>query len=131
MKWILRYIQKTVNVGFLFEPDDTLGQGVIGYVDSDYASNLDKRRSTTGYVLTFVIGPISWKSTLHSTVELSTTEAEYKKITEAVKEVIWLQNLLEYLGLTREHINVYCDSQSAIYLTKNQVYHTHMKHIHV
>ena len=60
MKWILRYIQKTVNVGLLFERDNTLGQDVIGYVDSDYASNLDKRRSTTEYVLTFAGGLISW-----------------------------------------------------------------------
>jgi len=63
VKWILRYIQKTVDVGLLFERDDTLGQGVIGYVDSNYAGDLDKRRSTTGYVFAFVGGPISWKST--------------------------------------------------------------------
>ena len=42
VKWILRYIQKTVNVGLLFERVDTLGQGVIRYVNSDYASNLAK-----------------------------------------------------------------------------------------
>ncbi|KAH9790306.1 Integrase catalytic domain-containing protein [Citrus sinensis] len=131
VKWILRYIQKTMDVGLLFERDDTLGQGVIGYVDSDYAGDLDKRRSTTGYVFTFAGGPISWKSTLQSTVALSTTEAEYMAITEAVKEAIWLQGLLENLGLTQEHINVYCDSQSAIHLTKNQVYHARTKHIDV
>ncbi|KAH9800324.1 hypothetical protein KPL71_000620 [Citrus sinensis] len=49
VKWILRYIKKTMDVDLLFERDDTLGQGVIGYVDSDYASNLDKRRSTTDF----------------------------------------------------------------------------------
>ena len=43
---------------------DTLGQGVIGYVDSDYAGNLNKRWSTTGYVFTFARRPINWKSTL-------------------------------------------------------------------
>ena len=42
VKLILRYIQKTVDVGLLFERDDTLGQGVIGYVDFDYAGDLDK-----------------------------------------------------------------------------------------
>ncbi|KAH9687282.1 hypothetical protein KPL70_014707 [Citrus sinensis] len=131
VKWILRYIQKTLDVGLLFERDDTLGQGVIGYVDSDYAGGLDKRRSTTEYVFTFAGGPISWKSTLQSIIALSTTEAEYMAITEAVKEAIWLQGLLENLGLAQEHINVYCDSQSAIHLTKNQVYHARTKHIDV
>ena len=57
VKWL--YIQKTVNVGLLFERDDTLGQGVIGYVDSDNAGDLDKRQSTTRYVFTFAGGPIS------------------------------------------------------------------------
>ncbi|KAG8477849.1 hypothetical protein CXB51_027472 [Gossypium anomalum] len=62
------YIQKTVDVGLLFKQDNTLGEGVIGYVNSDYAGDLDKRRSTTGYVFTLAGGPISWKSTLQSTV---------------------------------------------------------------
>ncbi|KAG8490001.1 hypothetical protein CXB51_016020 [Gossypium anomalum] len=131
MKWILRYIQKTVDVGLLFKQDNTLGKGVIGYVDSGYAGDLDKRRSTTGYVFTLAGGPISWKSTLQFTVALSTTEAEYMAVTEAVKEAIWLQGMVKTLGLVQEHINVYCDSQSAIHLAKNQVYHARTKHIDV
>ena len=59
VKWLLRYIQKTVNVGLLFERGDTLGQGMIGYVDYDYTGDLDKLWSTTGYVFTFAGGPIS------------------------------------------------------------------------
>ncbi|KAG8500107.1 hypothetical protein CXB51_003710 [Gossypium anomalum] len=113
------------------QADNTLGKGVIGYVGSDYAGDLDKRRSTTGYVFTLAGGPISWKSTLQSTVALSTTEAEYMTITEAVKEAIWLQSMVKTLGLVQEHINVYCDSQSAIHLAKNQVYHARTKHIDV
>ena len=88
MKWILTYIQKTEDVGLLFERDDTLSQGVIEYVDSDYIGDLDKRRSTIRYVFAFARGPISWKSTLQFAVALSTTEAEYMTITEAVKEAI-------------------------------------------
>ncbi|KAG8484503.1 hypothetical protein CXB51_023752 [Gossypium anomalum] len=100
-------------------------------VDSDYAGDLDQRRSTTGYVFTFAGRPISWKSTLQSTVALSTTEAEYMAVTEAVKEAIWLQGMVKTLGLVQEHTNVYCDSQSAIHLAKNQVYHARTKHIAV
>ncbi|XP_070021819.1 secreted RxLR effector protein 161-like, partial [Nicotiana sylvestris] len=72
-------------------------QFVVGYCDSDFAGELDKRRSTTGYVFTFAKTPVSWKSTLQSTVVLSTTKAEYMAITEAVKEAIWLQGLLKEL----------------------------------
>ncbi|KAL6347578.1 hypothetical protein AAG906_026104 [Vitis piasezkii] len=55
--------------------------GVVGYFDSDFASDLDKRRSLTKYV--FIVGgcAISWKTALQTTVALSTTETEYMTIT--------------------------------------------------
>ncbi|GMP38813.1 hypothetical protein CsSME_00009935 [Camellia sinensis var. sinensis] len=102
-----------------------------GYVDSDYAGDLDKRRSTTGYLFTLAKGPVSWRSTLQSTVALSTTEAEYMAVTEAFKEAIWLHGLIEDLGIVQKHVEVFCDSQSAICLAKNQVHHARTKHIDV
>ncbi|XP_042021030.1 secreted RxLR effector protein 161-like [Salvia splendens] len=90
VKWIMRYIKDTVDIGLLFEQDKSLGHFTVGYCDSDYAGDLDKRRSTTVYLFTLASAPISWKSTLQSTVALSTTEAEYMAITEAVNEAIWL-----------------------------------------
>ncbi|XP_071933948.1 secreted RxLR effector protein 161-like [Coffea arabica] len=110
VKWILRNIQNTVDVGLVFEQDESLGQCVVGYCDSDYAGDLDKRRSTTDYLFTFAKAPVSCKSILPSTVTLSTAEAEYMAITETVKEAIWLQELLEDLGVGKKHINVFYDS---------------------
>ena len=60
VKWILRYILNTVDVGLIFEQDENVGQ-CVGYCDSDYAGDLDKRRSTTGYVFTLAKAPVSWK----------------------------------------------------------------------
>ena len=131
VKWILRYIQKTLDVGLIFKKDNMVGQHVVGYCDSDYAGDLDKHRSTTGYVFTLEKAPVSWKSTLQSIVALSTTEAEYMAITEAVKEVIWLQGLLDDLGVGQKQVIVFCDSQSAIHLAKKQVYHARTKLIDV
>lgn len=128
-KWILRYIQGTVDLGLKFEKsEDSL---VTGYVDSDYAGDLDKQRSTTGYVFTMAKGPVSWRSILQSTIALSSTEAEYMAVTEAVKEAIWLQGLVTDLGFKQQQVTIYCDSQSAIHLAKNQVYHSRTKHIDV
>ena len=131
VKWILRYIQGTVDIGLKFEKDRNVGKHLVGYVDSDYAGDLDKRRSTTGYVFTIAGGPVSWRSTLQSTVALSTTEAEYMAVTEAFKEAIWLHGLVEDLGIVQKQVEVFCDSQSAICLAKNQVYHGRTKHIDV
>ena len=57
--------------------------GVTGYVDSDYAVDLDKRRSLIGYVFTIGGCVISWKSTLQFILALSTTGVEYMTVIEA------------------------------------------------
>nr|GFB91069.1 retrovirus-related Pol polyprotein from transposon TNT 1-94 [Tanacetum cinerariifolium] len=62
---------------------------VDGFVDADYAKDLDKGRSITGYVFMVHGCVVSWKATQHHVAALSTTEAEYMTLTEAVKESIW------------------------------------------
>ena len=75
-------------MGLVFEKDSTGKKECVGYVDSDYAGDFDKRRSTTGYVFTLSQAPISWRSTLQSTVALFSMEAEYMAITEVIKKAI-------------------------------------------
>lgn len=47
----------------LFEQHKGIEQ-VVGYVDVNYASDLDRKRSTTRYLFTLVSEPISWKAML-------------------------------------------------------------------
>jgi len=100
-------------------------------VDVDYLGDLDKRRSTTGYVFTLVGGAISWMSKLQETFALSTTEAENIAASDASKEAIWLKGLLYEIGRTQEKVNVLCDSQSVIHLATNPAYRGNTKHIDV
>ena len=86
VKWILRYLYGTIDVGLLLKND--CRQQCVGYCDSDFAEDLDKQRSTTSYVFTLGGGSISWRSILQSTIALSTTKAEYMVVTEALKEAI-------------------------------------------
>nr|GEX22596.1 protein kinase-like domain-containing protein [Tanacetum cinerariifolium] len=60
---------------------------------------------------------------------LCTTEVEYMAMAEAVKEAIWLQGLLDELGIKQKFVTMYSNSHSAIHLVKNQVYHARTKHI--
>lgn len=128
VKWILRYLRGTSNTCLEFGRNTNT---LVGFVDSDYAGDLDKRRSLTGYI--FCIGgcAISWKATLQHVVALSTTEAEYMAVTEAIKEVLWLKDLFAELSLYQGGITIFCDSQSAIHLTKDQMYHERTKHIDI
>ena len=104
---------------------------VVGYVDADYAGEVDDRRSTTGYVFTLSGGPICWKSTLQSIVAMSITETEYMAVAKAAKEALSLKGLVKELGLNQSGVQMHCDNQSAIYLAKNHVYHARTKHIDV
>ena len=68
---------------------------------------------------------------MQATVALYTTEAEYMAAAEALKEAIWVQGLVADLGMGQDQIEVHCDSQSAIYLARDQVHHQRTKHIDV
>ena len=72
VKRILRYIKGTSDVALCYGGLDFI---VRGYVDSDYAGDLDRSKSTTGYVFTLTGGAVSWVSKLQSVVANSTTEA--------------------------------------------------------
>ena len=62
----------------------------------------DTSRSTSGYVMTYAGGAVSWQSRLQKAVALSTTEAEYMAVVEAGKEVIWMREFIGELGIRQE-----------------------------
>ncbi|KAH9762145.1 Integrase catalytic domain-containing protein [Citrus sinensis] len=93
VKWVVRYLRGTVVTAIVFGKISGASPEVVGFVDSDSATDNDRRRSITGFVFTMCGGAISWKSSLQSAVALSTTEAEYIALTEAVKEAIWLTGM--------------------------------------
>ncbi|KAL6514292.1 hypothetical protein OROMI_034346 [Orobanche minor] len=102
-----------------------------GYTNSDMAGDLDGRKSTSGFLFTFTGGPVSWKSKLQKCVALSTMEAEYIAAAEAGKEILWVKRFLQELGVNQEEYLVHCDSQSALDLNKNSMYHSRTKHIDI
>ena len=72
---------------------------------------------------------ISQRSNLQSVVALSTTEAEYMALSIATKEAVWLKAICEELGLQTCSVKMHCDSQSALALAKNIVFHEKTKHV--
>ncbi|CAH9133567.1 unnamed protein product [Cuscuta epithymum] len=127
VKLILRYLKGTASNALCFDGKNV---ELLGHVDADLASNYsDGSRSTTVYVFTFGGTTISRISQLQKVVALSTTEGEYVAITEASKEMEWLQNLLGELGKEYKNGIVYRDSQSVTFLANNSAFHKRTKHI--
>jgi len=58
----------------------------VASFDSDYAGDLDRKRSILVYIFTMGAGTIPRKASLKSITALSTTEVEYVAATEGLKE---------------------------------------------
>jgi hypothetical protein len=133
VKRVFRYLRGTASYGLCYEGRTGLDRvvDIHGFVDADWDIDLDRRRSTSGYVFNLFGGEISWMRKRQVVVALSTTESEYMVATHASKEAIWLQRLCSGIGLVQEAVRIECDSQSAIFLVKNPAYHSKTKHIDV
>jgi len=131
VKWILRYLKGSPNLGLVFDQHRANPGGAVGYVDADYGGDLDQRRSLSAYIFTLCGSPISWYSSFQAIAVLSTTEAEYIAATEGMKEVIWLRGLVSEPGLQQDAFVIFCDSQSVVHLTRNSKYHSRTKHIEI
>ncbi|KAH9657436.1 hypothetical protein KPL70_023077 [Citrus sinensis] len=103
VKWILRYLNGTGTYGLMYGGQRQDDSQIVGYVDSDYAGDLDRRRSLTGYLFTFNNCTVNWKAQLQSVVACS-TEAKYTATTEVVKEAIWLKGILKELGVDQSAV---------------------------
>ncbi|XP_057797428.1 secreted RxLR effector protein 161-like [Salvia miltiorrhiza] len=132
LKQVLRYIKGTADCGVMFKRIDKYeGNPLLGFVDADFAANIDSRRSQTGYIFTLYGAVVSWRSLLQPVVSLSTTKAEYLAMTEAVKEGVWLKGMIADFGISHKFVTIFCDNQSALHLAKHQVFHERSKHIDV
>jgi hypothetical protein len=128
VKWILRYLRGTFKMSLCF---GSRNPELVGYTDADMAGDIDSRKSTSGFLITFSGGAVSWQSKLQKCVALSTTEAEFIATTEACKEMLWMKRFLHELGQGQQKYAMYCDSQSVIHLSKNSSFHMRSKHIDV
>ena len=110
VQWIMRYLKRTLEVSLVYGGEGKNRHIIIGYVDVDFAGDLDKRRSQIGYLFTLGGCTISWKAILQNIMALSTTEAKYTATAEAFKEAISLQGMTAELGAKQETVTVYSDS---------------------
>jgi hypothetical protein len=103
---------------------------LTGHVDSDFANELDKRKSVMGYKFSLESGAISWASHKQKVVTLSSTEAEYIGASEAAKEACWLRMLLRGISVPIEiPTPILCDNDAARILAADQMFHARAKHI--
>ncbi|XP_075499418.1 secreted RxLR effector protein 161-like [Primulina tabacum] len=131
LKGVFKYLKGSANIGLMFKKRCSLENPIAGYVDSDFAGNIDTRKSFSGFIFTMYGTTASWKAISQSVVALSTTESEYIALSEGIKEALWLKGMMSELVVNQDKVVVHCDNQSAIHLSKHQVYHERSKHFDV
>lgn len=130
VKRVFRYLKGTIDYKLIFSSKQN--DEMVGYCDADWASDLDKRRSTTGYVFLSQGAAISWTCRRQPTIALSSTEAEFMSMVAAIQEALWLKRFETEIFLeASKTILLYCDNQGALSLAKNRNYHARTKHIDV
>lgn len=151
-----RYLQTTRDEGLIFDPNDKSGLEV--YADADFVGNYCKTtapfdsstaKSRSGYAIMFCGCPIVWTSKLQTCVALSSCESEYYALSQALREAIFIMDLLKEIrdhGFARDYIpaKVYCkafeDNSAALEMatvhkmrprTKhiNNIYHHFREHV--
>ena len=131
VKRVLRYLKGTLDYGITYGT----ANGLEGFTDADWASDVETRRSLGAYIFLLYGGAISWTSKRQQSIALSSCEAEYMAQTQAAKEAIWLTRLLAELdvglGLPSKPVLIKADNQGAIALTKDPRFHSRTKHIDI
>jgi Reverse transcriptase (RNA-dependent DNA polymerase) len=145
LKRIGRYLAGTKDKGLILNPRD---HSFECYVDADFVGNWDRvnadvdpstAKSRTGYVITYGGCPMVWASKLQREVALSTTEAEYNALSESLREVINLMQLMDETKVQLKwdtttkaplvHCKVFEDNSGALEMGKLPKMRPRTKHI--
>ncbi|GAA0152490.1 hypothetical protein LIER_10960 [Lithospermum erythrorhizon] len=131
-KRALRYVKGTTQLGIYYQRTAGMKGELLTYTDSNYAGDLDYRRSTSGYAFIFSSGAVAWSSKKQPIVTLSTIEAEFVVAAFCTCQALWMKRVLEDLGYNILNcIGIKCDNSSTIKISKNPIMHGKSKHIDV
>ena len=128
---ILSYIKGTSGYGILLQACHDLSLSTC--CDSRLGS-LSPCTTSFGseYLVTLGGPPISWKTKKQTTVLGSSAEAKYHSIAAVTSELVWSKSLLASFGMFhRQPMHLFCDSQAALHIAWNPVFHERTKYIEI
>ena len=118
--------------------DSTKGQGirlggspmpVHAFVDSSHGTCTADGYPVRGHVLLVRGGPVLWASKTMKLTSTSSTESEYRAMSECAKEALWLGQLLTYFSVPHRPFLIKGDNQAALHAVNNHAVTAHTKHI--
>ena len=129
-KNVVRYLKGCKSVGIVYERSKHERNTFIQRdSDSDFAGDIDGRKSTSGYCFLYGGGIVSWRSKKQTVVAQSTVEAEYIALSFAAREAIWLQKFPLDFAECPTQIGISGDNQRALCLANDEIHNDRSKHI--
>ena len=118
--------------GLLLQPTSITKPLIIrAFCDTNWASDVDDRRLTSGTAI--FLGPnlISWWSCKQKVTFKSSTEAEYRSIAQTSTELTWIHALLTELQVPFTTLGIFCDNRSVVSIAHNSIFHSRTKHMEI
>lgn len=117
LKHVLAYLLNTKDLRLKLYNAEYADIPLIGYSDADWGEDKNTRKSVSGILCLVHGAPIIWASKKQHCVSLSSTEAEYYAVGDTIRNLVWLQNLLEDVGIkAKDPIILHCDNLSCVKL---------------
>lgn len=117
LKHVLAYLLSTKQFSLKLYNKECIDTPLAGYSDADWAEDRTDRKSISGVLCCVYGAPIIWSSKKQNCVAKSSTEAEYYAAGETIKHLVWLQRLMQDVGMKAINpITLHCDNQSCIKL---------------
>ena len=131
LRRVVKFVIDTQDRKLILQPKpNKVNWEMRGYSDSDFAGDVDGRKSISGYIIYVQGCPISWRSKGQKSVSLSSTEAEYMAVSEVATEILFMKSMMDFLGVPVSlPIEVYVDNVGAIYLSKSATTSNRTRHI--
>lgn len=130
LKRILRYLRGTMDTCIVYQHQNNANV-LIGYADADFANDEDNRKSVSGYAFQVYGNLVAWATKKQQTVSLSSSEAELIALSCAVKEGLWLTNLLRELDVDSIPLIIMEDNIPCIRYAEEPRSHQRMKHLDI
>ena len=129
---VAKFVLDTKNLGLKIQPQAFTDANwkLVEYTDSDFAGDTDTRRSVTGYAMFLMNAPILWKSRGQKTVSLSSSEAETNALSDGVKEIKFVVQILISMKIpVTLPITVFVDNMGSVFMSRNHTASSQTRHI--
>jgi hypothetical protein len=140
---VLKYLKYTINWGISLGGGGGMGDvmykhtpdfeehDVVAFADANHGTGIDDKKSITGYVLQVYGGSVSWGSKVQSVTSLSTTESEFRALSTASREALWLAKIVTLFGIPTMPFIIKGDNKGSIESIKSYNYTKNSKHVQI